>query len=112
MDSVVYQDMAPDEEQLDWTVTRRVFGDAVLMRTLKAAEDAGEKHAVVALVEHGELRETFVSSREAVERQYPFNPVRHAFEAYEPGDGVCLLIVRDGKAVISINTPTGTGGRN
>jgi hypothetical protein len=108
MESVVYEEMAPEESSLDWTVTRRVMGDRVLMRTLKAAEDGGEKHAVVALVEHGVIGETFVSPRAAVERQYPFNAVRHAFEAYEPGRGVCLLIVRDGKAVISINSAVGS----
>jgi hypothetical protein len=95
--------MAPDEHVLDWRVTRAVMADGVLMETLQAAQSGGEKHAVVALVEGGQLKETYVSPEAAVKKGFPFAPVMEAFDFYEINKGVCLLIVRDGKAVISVN---------
>ena len=103
MENVVYEEMSPKESSLDWSVTSRVLSNAVLMRTLEESQSAGEKHAVIALVEHGELRETYVSPESAVKKNFPFNAVRQAFDAYDIADGVCLLIVRDNKAVISLN---------
>ena len=104
MENVVYQEMSPEERMLDWRITRQVMSDAVLMNTLHASQAQGEKHAVVALVAHGELTETYVSSEQAVKKSFPFDPVREAFGYYEVQNGVCLLIVRDGKAVISLNS--------
>ena len=103
MAEVVYREMSPDEQELDWRITRKVMSDAVLMQTLQAAQSEGEKHAVIAMVENGELKETYVSPEAAVKRSFPFNPVTQAFDFYEINKGVCLLIVRDGKAVISVN---------
>ena len=103
MDGIRYQEMGPEEESLDWSVTRRVMGDAQLMKTLEASQNSGEKHAVIALVEAGELKETYVSPEAAVRKNFPFNAVEQAFDAYTAGRGVCLLIVRDNKVVISIN---------
>ncbi len=101
--SVTYQEMSPEESALDWNVTTRVMSDRVLMKTLGDSQSQGEKHAVIALVEKGELKETYVSPEAAVKKSFPFNAVEQAFDAYDIGDGVCLLIVRDNKAVISIN---------
>jgi hypothetical protein len=103
MEPVVYQDMSGDESELDWRITRRVMADAVLMRTLQESQSSGEKHAVIARVENGELTEAYVSPESAVKKGFPFAPVLQAFEAYTADKGVCLLIVRDNKAVISIN---------
>jgi hypothetical protein len=103
MDTIVYEEMSPEESDLDWSVTRRVLSDAVLMSTLEAAQAGGDKHAVVALVTSGEVTEIYVSPESAVRKTYAFDAVRQAFEVYERDGGVCLLIVRDGKAVISIN---------
>ena len=103
MDNVVYREMSPDEQTLDWSITRKVMSDAVLMQTLQAAQSEGEKHAVVAMVENGRLKETYVSPEVAVKKSFPFTPVVQAFDFYEVNKGVCLLIVRDGKAVISVN---------
>jgi hypothetical protein len=100
---VVYQDMSAEENALDWRITTRVMSDAVLMKTLQESQSTGEKHAVVAIVEGGALTEAYVSPAEAVKKNYPFAPVSQAFEAYTIDRGVCLLIVRDGRAVISIN---------
>jgi len=104
MENVVYQEMAPEERMLDWRITRLVMADSVLMNTLHASQAWGEKHAVIALVENGELRETYVSPEQAVKKNFPFNPVMQAFDYYDAQHGVCLLIVRDGKAVISLNS--------
>jgi hypothetical protein len=101
---VVYEEMGPGEAALDWSVTRRVLSDAVLMATLDASQAEGEKHAVVALVTAGVLQEAYVSPARAVKAAYPFNAVEQAFDAYTIGRGVVLLIVRDSRAVISINT--------
>jgi len=80
-----------------------VLSDAVLMRTLEESLRR-EKHAVIALVEHGELRESYVSpNRPVISGISRSNAVRQAFDAYDIADGVCLLIVRDNKAVISLN---------
>ena len=103
MGNVVYKEMEPDEHVLDWRITRTVMSDTVLMETLQAAQSGGEKHAVVALVENGQLRETYVSPEAAVKKGFPFTPVMEAFDFYRINTGVCLLIVRDGKAVISVN---------
>ena len=100
---LVYKEMGPEEQELDWRVTRTVMADRVLMETLEGAQASGEKHAVVALVEAGTLKEAYVSPAGAVKAAYPFHAVEQAFDFYDPGSGVCLLIERDGKVVISIN---------
>jgi len=99
--------MGPDEQELDWRITRGVLADATLMGTLQNAQSTGQKHAVIALVERGDLREAYISAEGAVKAAYPFNAVRQAFELYDPQNGVCLVIVRDGKVVISINSLIG-----
>jgi len=101
---VTYQDMGPHENALDWRITTRVMSDKVLMKTLEDCQSGGTKHAVIACVEKGELVEAYVSPEDAVKQSYPFPPIEQAFAAYQAGRGVCLLIVRDGKAVISINS--------
>jgi hypothetical protein len=100
---VRYQDIQPEERAMDWRVTTRIMSDKVLMKTLQDSQAGGEKHAVVARVENGELREAYVSPESAVKKGFPFSPVEQAFDAYEAGRGVCLLLVRDNRAVISIN---------
>ncbi len=100
---VHYQDIGPDERAMDWRITARILSDRVLMKTLEDSQAAGEKHAVVARVEHGELKEAYVSPEAAVKKSFPFNAVEYAFSAYQVGRGVCLVLVRDNKAVISIN---------
>ncbi|MGO9409539.1 MAG: hypothetical protein ACLQCB_02165 [Spirochaetia bacterium] len=100
---LAYREMGPDEQDLDWRVTKSVLSDATLMGTLQNAQSTGQKHAVVALVEGGQLKEAYVSPEAAVKTAYPFNAVDQAFELYDPSNGVCLVIVRDGKVVISIN---------
>ena len=104
MENIVYQEMSAEEHMLDWRVTRQVMSDTILMNTLHASQAQGEKHAVIALVENGKLRETYVSPEQAVKKSFPFDPVAEAFDFYEVQAGVCLLIVRDGKAVISVNS--------
>jgi hypothetical protein len=103
MEDLVYQEMSEEENALDWLVTRAVMSDPVLMKTLEESQASGEKHAVVARVQEGTLRETYISPEAAVRRLFPFGPVELAFEYYDPRDGVCLVIVRDGKVVVSIN---------
>jgi hypothetical protein len=103
MEDLVYQEMSEEENALDWQVTRKVMADSVLMKTLEESQASGEKHAVVARVEEGTLTEAYVSPETAVRKLFPFGPVEQAFEYYDPRDGVCLVIVRDGKVVISIN---------
>lgn len=100
---LVYREMGPDEQELDWRITRAIMGDKTLMQTLEGAQASGEKHAVVAIVERGTLTEAYVSPASAVKTAYPFHAVTQAFDFYDPGAGVCLVIVRDGKVVISIN---------
>ena len=100
---ISYQDIEPSERAMDWRVTTRVLSDRTLMKTLQDSQAGGEKHAVVARVEHGELVETYVSPESAVKKNFPFNAVQQAFDAYRLGRGVCLLLVRDNRAVISIN---------
>ena len=64
---LVYQEMGPDEQDLDWRVTRSVMADATLMGTLQDAQSSGEKHAVIALVEESQLKEAYVSPEECRE---------------------------------------------
>jgi hypothetical protein len=45
-----------------------------------------------------------VSPEPAVRKNFPFDPVAQAFDFCDAKGGVCLLIVRDGKAVISVNS--------
>ena len=103
MEDLVYQEMSSEENALDWQVTRKVMSDRVLMKTLEESQAHGEKHAVIARVEEGVLKETYVSPETAVRKQFPFEPVEQAFAYYDVRDGVCLVIVRDGKVVIAIN---------
>ncbi len=84
-------------------MTSRVLADAVLMRTLEDSQSGGEKHAVIALVEHGVVRETYVSPESSREKELPLQRGAAGLRRLRISDGVCLLIVRDGKAVISIN---------
>lgn len=100
---LVYREMGPEEQELDWRVTRTVMADATLMGTLQNAQGTGQKHAVIARVRNGEIVEMYVSPEGAVKTTYPFNAVEQAFELYDPSNGICLVIERDGKVVISIN---------
>jgi hypothetical protein len=100
---ISYHDIEPGERAMDWRVTARIMSDRVLMKTLEDCQSAGEKHAVVARVQDGKIVEAYVSPESAVKKSFPFTPVEQAFEAYQAGRGVCLLLVRDNKAVISIN---------
>ncbi len=99
----VYQEMGPDEQDLDWTITRQVMKDHVLLSTLLDAEQSGEKHAVVAVASNGELKETYVSPESAVKEKFAFNAIDDAFDFYVPGHSVCLVIVRDQRVVVSVN---------
>lgn len=101
--NLVYKEMGPDEQELDWRVTKSVMSDGTLMGTLHNAQSTGQKHAVIARVEKGALVEIYVSPESAVKTSYPFNAVEQAFALYDPSNGVCLVIERDGKVVISIN---------
>jgi hypothetical protein len=103
MENLVYQEMSSEENALDWGITKKVMSDRVLMKTLEESQANGEKHAVIARVEEGVLKETYVSPETAVRRQFPFSPVEQAFAYYHSRDGVCLVIIRDGKVAISIN---------
>jgi hypothetical protein len=109
MAAYVYREMGPDEEALDWRITKAVMSDPVLMKTLQDSQSGGEKHAVVALVEGGEFKEAYVSPEKAVKEMFPFDPVRQAFESYTTEGGVCLVIVRDGAVAVSLN---GIVGKN
>jgi hypothetical protein len=100
---LVYEEMGPDEQELDWSVTKSVLSDTTLMGTLQNAQSTGQKHAVVARVEDGKLVEAYISPESAVKASFPFNAVEQAFQLYDPPNGVCLVIVRGGKVVISIN---------
>jgi hypothetical protein len=102
-DEIRYADIGPDERAMDWRITTHILSDKVLMKTLEESQSGGEKHAVVALVQGGELQEAYVSPEGAVKKSFPFNAVDQAFAAYKVGRGVCILLVRDHKAVISIN---------
>ena len=96
-EKLIYQEMSQEESTLDWRVTTAVMSDKTLMKTL------GEKHAVIARVEDGVLREASISPESAVKRAFPFNAVEQAFQYYDARDGVCLVIVRDHKVAISVN---------
>ena len=102
-EKLTYQEMSEEESSLDWHVTTAVMSDKVLMKTLEESQSLGEKHAVIARVENGVMREAYVSPESAVKRNFPFNAVQQAFEYYDARDGVCLVIVRDHKVAISVN---------
>jgi hypothetical protein len=104
MEDLSYEEMSQEESNLDWRVTTSVMSDKVLMKTLEESQALGEKHAVIALVEDGELKETYISPESAVKRQFSFNAVQQAFDVYDARNGVCLVIVRDRKVAISINS--------
>ena len=100
---LIYQEMSQEESALDWHVTTTVMSDKILMKTLEESQSLGEKHAVIARVENGVVRETSISPESAVKRNFPFNAVQQAFDYYDARDGVCLVIVRDHKVAISVN---------
>jgi len=102
-EKLIYQEMSQEESILDWRVTTTVMSDKTLMKTLEESQSLGEKHAVIARVVNGEIRETYISPESAVKRAFPFNAVQQAFEYYDARDGVCLVIVRDQKVAISVN---------
>lgn len=99
----VYEEMGPEEQDLDWSVTRQVMKDQQLLSTLLDAEEGGEKHAIVALVSQGEVKDLYVSPESAVKEKFPFNPISDAFDFYVPGHSVCLVIARDNRVVVSVN---------
>src|SRR5208283_1692167 len=102
-EKLIYQEMSQEESTLDWHVTTTVMADRTLMKTLEESQSQGEKHAVIARVENGVMREAYVSPESAVKRNFPFNAVEQAFHYYDARDGVCLVIVRDHKVAISVN---------
>ncbi len=99
----VYSEMGPEEQELDWKVTRKVLADATLMKTLQESQSGGEKHAVIAVVKEGELAEAYVSPEAAVRSRFPFPPVEQAFDYAAVNVGVCLVIVRDNRVAVSLN---------
>jgi hypothetical protein len=103
IEKLIYQEMSQEESTLDWKVTTTVMSDKILMKTLEESQSQGEKHAVIARVENGEMREAYISPESAVKRSFPFNAVEEAFQYYDAKDGVCLVIVRDHKVAISVN---------
>jgi hypothetical protein len=109
MSRYVYREMGHDEEALDWAITKAVMSDSVLMKTLEDSQSGGEKHAVVAIVESGALKEAYVSPERAVEETFPFDAVRRAFASYTTHGGVCLVIVRGNAVAVSLN---GIVGKN
>ena len=109
MSSYVYREMGPDEEALDWAITKAVMSDLLLMKTLEDSQSGGEKHAVVAIVEGGALKEAYVSPERAVKEMFPFDAVHRAFASYTIQGGVCLVIVRGGAVAVSLN---GIVGKN
>ncbi len=103
MAGLIYKEIGPDEQEMDWRITKTVLSDRVLMKTLSDCQSKGEKHAIVAMVESGKLAEAYVSPEASVKKNFPFNAVEQAFEYYSIEGGVCLVIVRDGKVVVSVN---------
>jgi hypothetical protein len=103
MAELIYKEIGPEEQELDWRITKAVLSDRTLMKTLSDCQSRGEKHAVVALVESGSLKEAYVSPEPSVKKNFPFGAVEQAFEFYSIEGGVCLVIVRDGKVVASVN---------
>jgi hypothetical protein len=102
MEQLIYQEMTEEEKSLDWFIATTVLSDSVLLKTLQERQAGNEKHAIIAVVENGALKDAYVSPESAVIKDFPFDQVRHAFEYYEIGDEICLVIVRDNKVVISI----------
>jgi hypothetical protein len=103
MAELIYEEMGPGEQALDWRITKALLSDRVLMKTLSDCQTKGEKHAVVAMVESGQLKEAYVSPESSVRKNFPFNAVEQALEYYTIEGGVFLIIVRDGKVVASVN---------
>ena len=102
-EKLIYQEMSQEESTLDWHVTTTVMSDRTLMKTLEESQSLGEKHAVIARVENGVMKEASISPESAVKRNFPFNAVEQAFQYYDARDGVCLVIVRDHKVAVSVN---------
>ena len=102
MDQLIYQEMTEAEKSLDWFISTTVLSDALLLKSLEERQSTGEKHAIIAVVENGALKDAYVSPESAVISNFPFDQVRHAFDYYEIGDEICLVVVRDNKVVISI----------
>jgi hypothetical protein len=82
---------------------KTVLSDRVLMKTLMDCQSKGEKHAVIAMVEAGVLKESYVSPESAVKKNFPFNAIEHAFDYYSINSGVCIVTVRDGAVSVSVN---------
>ena len=100
---MIYREMGPDEQALDWKITKAVMADRVLMKTLMDCQSKGEKYAVIAMVEAGEMKEAYVSPEAAVKKNFPFNAIGHAFDYYSINSGVCIVTVRDGAVSVSVN---------
>jgi hypothetical protein len=103
MPEYAYKEMGPEEEELDWRITRKVMGDPALMKLLQDSQSGGEKHAIIAVVENGVFKEAYVSPEKSVKETFPFNPIVQAFDSYTTEGGVCLVIVRDNAVAVSIN---------
>ena len=102
MEQLIYEEMTEEEKSLDWFITTTVLSDTLLLKSLEERQSGREKHAIIAVVENGALKDAYVSPESAVVKNFPFDQVRHAFDYYEIGDEICLVIVRDNKVVISI----------
>ena len=103
MEQLIYQEMTEEEEKsLDWFITTTVLSDTPLLKSLEERQSGGEKHAIIAVVENGALKDAYVSPESAVVKNFPFDQVRHGLDYYEIGDEICLVIVRGNKVVISI----------
>lgn len=80
-------------------MTQFVFEDQDILRDVTAHHRAGERCAVVCLVDEAD---GFVGEQAEIQRRYPFPAVIESLGSYDPKDSVCILIVRAGLVSVSI----------
>ena len=61
MENLIYQEMTEEEKSLDWFIATTVLSDALLLKSLEERQSGNKKHAIIAVVENGALKDAYVS---------------------------------------------------
>ena len=99
-DNLRYKPLRPDEQLMGMNLARGAVTDQDIMASVDEHHAAGDRCAIIMLLEHDEFVNGWVANEEAMKDLLPFPQVTEAIGSYDCSDSVCFVLVRD--ALISV----------
>ena len=100
-----YRPLRPDEHLLSMRVSDFVRDYDGIMETVDGYHREGLRCAVVFFLDaEGEFDDGYTAEQSAVDKQFPFEPVREAVATYDPSDAFCIVLAR-GSDVTALVAP-------